>query len=42
MIWALAAVLLIGGFLVARMTWSWVGEAWDGATSVARDKGIAA
>jgi len=33
--------LLIGGFLVARKTWSWVGHAWDNATSVAREKGIA-
>src|ERR1700690_1014343 len=41
-VWALAIILLIGGFLVARMTWTWVGHAWDGATSVAREKGIAA
>ena len=37
-----AATLLIGGFLVARKTWSWVGHAWDGAASAAREKGIAA
>jgi branched-chain amino acid transport system permease protein len=41
-LWALAASLLIGGFLVARRTWTWVGHAWDGATSIAREKGIAA
>ena len=38
----LAAVLLIGGFLVARKTWSWVGHAWDDAATVAREKGFAA
>ena len=41
-IWALAAILLIGGFLVARKSWIWVGRAWDGAASAAREKGIAA
>ena len=41
-IWAMAAILLIGGFLVARKTWTWVGHAWDDATSVAREKEIAA
>jgi branched-chain amino acid transport system permease protein len=38
-IWALAAVLLIGGFLVARKTWQWVAHAWDDAATVAREKG---
>jgi len=38
-IWALAAVLLVGGFLVARKTWQWVAHAWDDAASVAREKG---
>jgi branched-chain amino acid transport system permease protein len=38
-IWALAAVLLIGGFLVARKTWQWVAHAWDDAASIAREKG---
>jgi branched-chain amino acid transport system permease protein len=42
LLWALAAVLLIGGFLVARKTWSLVAHAWDDALSVAREKGIAA
>jgi branched-chain amino acid transport system permease protein len=27
---------------VARKTWTFVGHAWDDATSVAREKGIAA
>jgi branched-chain amino acid transport system permease protein len=38
-IWALATVLLIGGFLVARKTWQWVAHAWDDAASIAREKG---
>jgi branched-chain amino acid transport system permease protein len=38
-VWALAAVLLIGGFLVARKTWQWVAHAWDDAASIAREKG---
>ena len=41
-IWALAAILLIGGFLVARMTWRQVAHAWDDALSDARERGIAA
>ena len=41
-IWAMAAILLIGGYLVARKTWTWVGHAWDDATSTARQQGIAA
>ncbi len=41
-IWATAAVLLAGGFLAARKTWTWVGQAWDEATGTARDKGLAA
>jgi branched-chain amino acid transport system permease protein len=41
-IWAMAAILLIGGYLVARKTWRRIGHAWDDATSVAREKGIAA
>jgi branched-chain amino acid transport system permease protein len=42
LIWATAAVLLIGGFLVARQTWTRVAQAWDDASGTARDKGIAA
>src|SRR5258705_10439733 len=41
-IWAMAAILLVGGFLVARNKWTWVGHAWDDATGAAREKGIAA
>jgi len=41
-IWAMAAILLIVGFVTARKTWTLVGHAWDNATSVAREKGIAA
>jgi branched-chain amino acid transport system permease protein len=41
-IWAMAAILLLGGYLVARKTWTRVGHAWDNATGVAREKGIAA
>jgi branched-chain amino acid transport system permease protein len=37
----MSAILVIGGFLVARTTWTWVGHAWDSATSAAREKGIA-
>jgi branched-chain amino acid transport system permease protein len=38
----MAAILMIGGFLVARKTWTWVGHAWDEATSMTREEGIAA
>jgi branched-chain amino acid transport system permease protein len=41
-IWAMAVILLIGGFLVARITWARVALAWDDALSAARDKGVAA
>jgi branched-chain amino acid transport system permease protein len=40
--WATAAVLLVGGYLVARMTWRRVAEAWDRAATVARDRGYLA
>jgi branched-chain amino acid transport system permease protein len=39
-IWAMAAILLIGGYLVARKTWTRVGHAWDDATSGVRQKGV--
>jgi branched-chain amino acid transport system permease protein len=42
LIWAAAAILLIGGYLVARITWRFVAHAWDDALSVTGDKGIAA
>ena len=35
-IWAMAAILLIGGYLLARKAWTRVGHAWDDATSAAR------
>ncbi len=38
----LAAALLIGGFFVARKTWTRVAGAWDNALVVAREKGLAA
>jgi branched-chain amino acid transport system permease protein len=41
-IWAIAAVLLIGGFLLARKTWARIAAAWDDALSTARDKEFAA
>ena len=41
-VWATAAVLLLGGFGLARVTWIRIAQAWDDATSAARDKGIAA
>jgi branched-chain amino acid transport system permease protein len=41
-LWGLAALLLIGGFVVARKTWAGVAAAWDDALSAARDKGVAA
>lgn len=40
--WAVAAVLVVGGFLVARVTWRRVTEAWDRAATVARDRGYLA
>lgn len=40
--WGTAAVLVGGGFFVARMTWRRVAEAWDRAATVARDRGYLA
>lgn len=40
--WAAAAILLVGGFLIARITWRRVAEAWDRAATVARDRGYLA
>ncbi|MBC7576141.1 MAG: branched-chain amino acid ABC transporter permease [Tardiphaga sp.] len=42
LIWAIATILLVGGFIVARITWARVAAAWDNALGAARDKGIAA
>ncbi|MES2751959.1 MAG: branched-chain amino acid ABC transporter permease [Pseudomonadota bacterium] len=40
--WLLSVVLIVGGFVVARITWARVGHAWDDALSTARNKGLAA
>ena len=40
--WALAAVLVVIGFLVARMTWRRIAEAWDRASAAAGDRGYLA
>ena len=40
LIWLLAVALMIGGFIVARRTWTWVGNAWDEALIAAREKGF--
>ncbi len=40
--WLTAAVLVIGGFLIARITWRRVVEAWDRAATIARDRGYLA
>jgi branched-chain amino acid transport system permease protein len=39
-VWAVAAVLIIAGFFLARKTWTRVGRAWDDATTVALEKGV--
>lgn len=41
-IWAMSAMLIVAGFLIARRTWTRVGHAWDDATTAAREKGIVA
>ncbi|HLG80250.1 MAG TPA: branched-chain amino acid ABC transporter permease [Bradyrhizobium sp.] len=40
--WAVAAVLVVGGFLIARLSWRRVAEAWDRAATIARDRGYLA
>jgi branched-chain amino acid transport system permease protein len=40
--WAIAAVLIVGGFFVARLTWRRIADAWDRAATVARDRGYLA
>jgi branched-chain amino acid transport system permease protein len=42
MTWIVAAVLLVGGFFIARLTWARIAQAWDRAATVARDKGYLA
>jgi branched-chain amino acid transport system permease protein len=37
--WIIAAVMIVGGFVVARMTWRRIADAWDRATTGARDRG---
>jgi branched-chain amino acid transport system permease protein len=41
-IWATAAILLVGGFYLARKAWVRIAAAWDEALTAARDKGFAA
>ncbi|HEY9216184.1 MAG TPA: branched-chain amino acid ABC transporter permease [Ancylobacter sp.] len=41
-IWAIAALLIFGGFYLAQKSWSRVALAWDDALGAAREKGIAA
>jgi branched-chain amino acid transport system permease protein len=41
-IWAIAAILLVGGYYLARKTWVRIAAAWDEALTAARDKGFAA
>jgi branched-chain amino acid transport system permease protein len=41
LIWATSAILLLGGYLIARRSWVRVGQAWNDATGVAREKGVA-
>jgi branched-chain amino acid transport system permease protein len=40
--WLVAAVLVVAGFFVARLTWRRIAEAWDRAATVARDRGYLA
>jgi branched-chain amino acid transport system permease protein len=40
--WLVAAVLVVGGLAVARLTWRRIAEAWDRAATVARDRGYLA
>jgi branched-chain amino acid transport system permease protein len=40
--WTVSAVLIVGGFLVARITWKRIALAWDEALTQARAKELAA
>ncbi|MGJ4904199.1 branched-chain amino acid ABC transporter permease [Bradyrhizobium sp. HKCCYLS2058] len=40
--WGVAAILVVAGFFVARSTWQRIAGAWDGAATVARDRGYLA
>jgi branched-chain amino acid transport system permease protein len=35
-------VLIVGGYLAARLSWRRIAEAWDRAATVARDRGYLA
>ena len=37
--WIVAIVMIVGGYIVARLTWRRIAEAWDRATTGARDQG---
>ena len=39
--WAVAGALVVGGYLTARRSWARVGAAWDRASAVARERGLA-
>jgi branched-chain amino acid transport system permease protein len=39
--WMVSALLIVGGFFVARWTWTRVGQSWDEASSAAREKSLA-
>jgi branched-chain amino acid transport system permease protein len=41
-IWAMSAILLVGGFLLARRSWVRVQEAWDKAGGIAREEDVTA
>jgi branched-chain amino acid transport system permease protein len=41
-IWATSAVLLVGGFMVARRSWVRVRDAWDKAGAMAREEDVTA
>jgi branched-chain amino acid transport system permease protein len=41
LVWATSAILLCGGYLIARKTWAWVAQAWNEAAGIAREKGVA-
>lgn len=40
--WGVAAILVVAGFLVARLSWQRIAGAWDRAATVARDRGYLA
>ncbi|HVV41088.1 MAG TPA: branched-chain amino acid ABC transporter permease [Nitrobacter sp.] len=40
--WFVAAVLIVGGFLIARVTWRRIAAAWDRASTAARERGYVA